>query len=172
MHPQFTHRLDTRRTGERLTNVRKIWYVLVKLFLQKGDKLSIRYFLGDSNSKQEPSTYFGIAELEKYVLTRQVLDDNCTEIICPLNVEVAKIILQENPFEDEICPWWDLRIIQGQNDKIIFSSHDWGRGTLMDLDHADLEFLPKHGIDMDYLISPAFIPNNVTRIINGIPQPD
>ncbi len=90
-------------------------------------------------------------------------------MICPLNPEVSNIILGENPFDDEICPWWDLRILD-KNDKIIFSSHDWGRGTIMELIQSDLDSLIEKGIDASYLITPAFVPSNVTRIINGAPQ--
>jgi hypothetical protein len=64
---------------------------------------------------------------------------------------------------------WDIKIINVDG-KTIFYSHDWGSGTLLELKQKDLGILIEQGINPTYLITPAFVPADCTRIINGAPQ--
>ena len=166
---EFTHRLDTRRTEGRLTILKISWRLLAKFFMHSGDMLIVRYYPGDAKRKDDLSTGFGIAELEKYVITRYKTSDHNIEITCPLIPEVLDIVLGENPNSDLICSLWDIKIIT-VNGKTIFSSHDWGSGTLLELTQKDLEILIEQGINPTYLVTPAFIPADCARITNGIPQ--
>ncbi len=61
MQFEFTHRLDTRRIGNRFKSLKIYWYLLLEFFVQKGDKSSIRYYLEDLKSKKSLSTDFGIS---------------------------------------------------------------------------------------------------------------
>ena len=171
LQSEFTHRLDTRKNEERLINVKSSWQILVKYFLLRGYVLSVRYFPGDVKRQDNLASGFGIAELEKYVITKKKLNDHTIEISCPLIPEVSDIVLSENPNPDSICSLWDLKIIT-EDGKTIFYSHDWGSGTLLELTSTDLEILIKQGINPTYLITPAFVSADCTRIINGIPQFD
>ena len=169
MECEFTHRLDTIRTGGRLKNVKISWRLLAKFFLLRGDKLSLKYFPGDVKNEGDLCTAFGIAKLEKYVITKCGTSDHTIQITCPLILEVSNIVLDKNFNPNLICPCWDLEVINKEG-RTIFYSHDWGSGTLLELTQKDLEILLEQGIDQTYLNTPAFVSADCTRIINGVPQ--
>lgn len=155
---QFTHRLDTSYTHEsveRVKTLQSLWRTLMKYFVEKGNKVKVKYWPGDLVIPHSLSS-FGIKSIEKHAISKQSLVNlDMEEIICPLNNETTQIIFQEatdNYGKDSVSNWFNIKILD-KEDNSILCSQDFGDTLLVSLLNEDIIRLNEMGFSTDYLIT-------------------
>lgn len=122
MEQKFTHRLDTRNISaseKRQHELSLYWETLTKYFLSKSKFIQVVFWPNDIVcSKKDPdyiSTAVGVEELEKFIISRDLIEDlHMEKIICPVNKHTIEIVLKrrENiPTSVHICHWFDISLL-------------------------------------------------------------
>lgn len=149
----LTHRFDTKNithSFERLKEIREKWKEITKMYLQKGNTVSLTYWPGDlSKIKEDQYSTFGVKDLEPYNIEIQKLDLDMEKMVCNINEKVIEYFLKDTPKDcADNVPWFQIEIMNKKGE-YIYTSHDKGSDVFINLSEDDMARLEAKGISSD-----------------------